>query len=83
MTNTDYRIETQMKINDKINLLIVKTNQHKRIAFVMMDDILNYRKNNLERTPSPVFIHEGRACYWLEELLKFKDSFFFEDVIDV
>ena len=49
----------------------------------MMDDILNYRKNNLERTPSPVFIHEGRACYWLEELLKFKDSFFFEGVIDV
>lgn len=74
---------TDAKLLNKSPLLIVKTNQHKRIAFVMMDDILNYRKNNLEGTPSPVFIHEGRACYWLEELLKFKDSFFFEDVIDV
>lgn len=74
---------TDAKLLNKSPLLIVKTNQHKRIAFVMMDDILNYRKNNLERTPSPVFIHEGRACYWLEELLKFKDSFFFEDVINV
>lgn len=55
-------------------LLIVKINNHKRIAFVKMDYLIRhpYLTND-----NIVFYHNGRACLWLEELLKLPDEFFF------
>lgn len=69
---------TDAKLLNKSPLLIVKTNQHKRIVFVMMDDLMKYKRIHMD-IKSPVFIHEGRGCYWLEDLLEFGDDFFFVD----
>lgn len=65
---------TDAKLLNKSPLLIVKTNQHKRIVFVMMEDLIKYKNKKI----NPIFIHENRACYWLEDLLTFPDDFFFD-----
>jgi hypothetical protein len=62
--------ETDAKLLGKFPLLIVKTNQHKRIAFVKIE--------HAPRNIKPVFVHENRCCYWLEELLKLPDEYFFD-----
>lgn len=49
----------------KSPLLIVKYNNKKRIAYTH------------ERPFEPVLSHSGWNCYWLEDLLKAPDSFFF------
>ena len=69
--------ETDSKLLNKSPLLIVKTNQHKRIAFVKLDYLLKHKINI-----QPVFIHKDRACFWLEDLLKAPDDFFFLKEID-
>ena len=55
---------------NKSPMLVVKYNNKKRIVYIH-----EYIKNT-----SPVFSHNGWNCYWLEDLLKEKDSFFFENI---
>lgn len=67
--------ETDAKLLDRSPMLVVKTNQHKRIVFVKMDYLIRnpYIDNN-----KIVFIHEGWACLWFEDLLTAPDCFFFK-----
>lgn len=67
--------ETDAKLLERSPMLIVKTNQHKRIVFVKMDYLIRnpYIDNN-----KIVFIHEGWACLWFEDLLNTPDCFFFK-----
>lgn len=51
-------------------ILIVKYNQKKRIAYIH------------EKPFNPIFTHNGWNCYWLEDLLKQPNSFFFENLTD-
>lgn len=62
--------ETDSKLLKRSPLLIVKTNNHKPIVFVKLEVA--------PKTIKPVFIHEGRCCYWLEDLLTLPDSYFFD-----
>lgn len=54
-------------------LLIVKYNNHKRIAFIKMDYLIKHK------APPPVFVHENRGCYWLEDILCWGNDFFFDE----
>jgi len=63
--------DTDAKLLNKSPLLIVKTNKHKRIVFVKLD----VAPRNLK----PVFVHENRCCYWLEDFLTLPDEYFFLD----
>lgn len=67
--------ETDAKLLERSPMLIVKTNKHKRIVFVKMDYLIRnpYIDNN-----KIVFIHEGWACLWFEDLLNAPDCFFFK-----
>ena len=67
--------ETDAKLLERSPMLIVKTNKHKRIVFVKMDYLIKnpYLDNN-----KIVFIHEGWACLWFEDLLNAPDCFFFK-----
>jgi len=67
--------ERDAKLLNKEPLLIVKTNQHKPIVFVEMDYLIKHPCSDKK----PVFIHKCKACFWLEDLLTFSDSFFFID----
>lgn len=62
--------EADAKLLNKFPLLIVKTNQHKRIVFVKIE--------HASKKLKPVFIHEGRCCYWLEDFLTLSDEYFFD-----
>ena len=62
--------ETDAKLLNKFPLLIVKTNQHKRIVFVKIE--------HASKKLKPVFVHEGRCCYWLEDFLTLSDEYFFD-----
>lgn len=59
-------------------MLIVKYNNKKRIVYLKKDYI-----DSLEGVSNidleTVFSHNGWNCYWLEDLLKETDSFFFEE----
>lgn len=66
--------EADAKMVNKEPLLIVKTNNHKRIAFVNMSYLVKHPNIN----SNIVFIHKAKGCFWLEDLLKEPDSFFFE-----
>lgn len=68
--------ETDAALVHKEPLLIVKTNNHKRIAFVNMSYMI---RNPYLDNDKIVFIHKGKACMWLEDLLTAPDSFFFEE----
>ena len=61
--------ETDARLLKKFPMLIVKTNQHKRIVFVKLE--------HASKSLKPVFVHEGRCCYWLEDLLTLPDEYFF------
>lgn len=63
--------ETDAKLLKRNPLLIVKTNNHKPIVFVKISDAPQPDKL------APVFIHEGRCVYWLEDLLTLSESYFF------
>jgi len=63
--------EADAKLLNKSPLLVVKTNHHKRIVFVKIDAA--------PKTLKPVFVHEGRCCYWLEDLLTLPNEYFFEE----
>lgn len=54
----------------KSPMLIVKFNNKKRIVFLH------------EKPKEPVFSHRNWNCYWLEDLLKEENKFFFENDID-
>jgi Holliday junction resolvase len=68
---------TDAKLLKKQPLLVVKTNRHKRIAFLPLEVLLN--EPSLK--DSVVFIHNNHACMWLEDLLKAPDSFFFDESV--
>lgn len=51
-------------------MLIVKYNNKKRIVFIH------------QKPFTEIFSHQGWNCYWLEDLLKQDNSFFFEKAVD-
>ena len=57
----------------KIPMLVVKINNHKRIAFIPTDVL----PEPGDGVPMPIFFHNGRACYWFDDLLKLPDEYFF------
>ena len=61
---------------NKTPMLIVKTNNHKRIAFIKINVATEIKEIQ------PTFVHEGWCCYWLEDLLKAEDSFFIKKAIN-
>ena len=65
--------ESDAKLLNKKPMLIVKTNNHKRIVFVNLEDAPP------SKTLPPVFIHKNKCCYWLEDLLKLEDNYFFKE----
>lgn len=65
--------ESDSKLLNKKPLLIVKTNNHKPIAFVDVKYLLEKKVD----TSKVVFTHKGKAVFWLDDLLKFSDDFFF------
>lgn len=67
--------ESDARLLKKEPLLIVKTNNHKRIVFVPMDYLV---KHLLTDTNKVIFIHGNKACMWFEDLLKEPDTFFFK-----
>lgn len=68
--------ETDAKLLERSPMLIVKTNQHKRIVFVKMDYLMKHPYVSQDKV---VFIHEGWVCFWFEDLLDSPDSFFFKE----
>lgn len=62
--------ETDAKNVNKKPMLIVKCNNHKRIVFVNIEDA--------PKKIRPVFVHENKCCYGLEELLILEDEYFFD-----
>lgn len=66
--------ETDAAKVNKEPLLIVKYNNKKRIAFVNMKYLIE-NKCSIK----PVFIHNNKGCFWLEDLLSLQDDFFFEE----
>lgn len=72
--------EQDAKLLNKEPLLIVKTNNHKRIVFVPFTYVHKWMLHHAKEPKIlPVFMHEYKACYWLDDLLKFPDDFFFEE----
>lgn len=63
---------TDAALLKKSPLLIVKTNNHKPVVFVPLEELISH---SIE--VKPVFIHENRGCFWLEDFLTIDDSFFF------
>lgn len=55
-------------------MLIVKYNNKKRIVYLKKDYV-----DSLGSKSNIVFSHNGWNCYWLEDVLKEPDSFFFEE----
>ena len=58
-------------------MLIVKYNNKKRIVYLKKDYVDSLDCSNLETYA--IFSHNGWYCFWLEDLLKETDSFFFEE----
>ncbi len=58
-------------------MLIVKYNNKKRIAYLKKNYVDSLDCSNLETYT--IFSHNGWYCFWLEDLLKETDSFFFEE----
>ena len=58
-------------------MLIVKYNNKKRIAYLKKNYVDSLERSNLETYA--IFSHNGWYCFWLEDLLKETDSFFFEE----
>lgn len=58
-------------------MLIVKYNNKKRIAYLKKNYVDSLERSNLETYT--IFSHNGWYCFWLEDLLKETDSFFFEE----
>lgn len=69
--------ETDAKNVGKEPLLIVKYNNHKRIVFINVEFLVKSGIKNKKGITS-VFIHENKACFWLEDVLKLDDEFFFD-----
>ena len=58
-------------------MLIVKYNFHDRIVYLKKNYVDSLERSNLETYI--IFSHNGWYCFWLEDLLKETDSFFFEE----
>lgn len=58
-------------------MLIVKYNFHERIVYLKKNYVDSLDCSNLETYA--IFSHNGWYCFWLEDLLKETDSFFFEE----
>lgn len=58
-------------------MLIVKYNFHDRIVYLKKNYVDSLERSNLETYT--IFSHNGWYCFWLEDLLKETDSFFFEE----
>ena len=58
-------------------MLIVKYNFHDRIAYLKKNYVDSLDCSNLETYT--IFSHNGWSCFWLKDLLKETDSFFFEE----
>ena len=59
-------------------MLIVKYNNKKRIVYLKKDYIDSLEgESNID--VETIFSHNGWNCYWLEDVLKETDSFFFEE----
>ena len=58
-------------------MLIVKYNNKKRIAYLKKNYVDSLDCSNLETYT--IFSHNGWYCFWLEDLLKETDGFFFEE----
>ena len=58
-------------------MLIVKYNNKKRIVYLKKNYVDSLGCSNLETYA--YFSHNGWYCFWLEDLLKETDSFFFEE----
>lgn len=58
-------------------MLIVKYNFHDRIVYLKKNYVDSLERSNLETYA--IFSHNGWYCFWLEDLLKETDSFFFEE----
>ena len=58
-------------------MLIVKYNFHERIVYLKKNYIDSLDCSNLETYA--IFSHNGWYCFWLKDLLKETDSFFFEE----
>ena len=72
--------DTDAKSIDKEPLLIVKYDGHKRIVIVNFDYIHKYYFHNGKKQKIlPVFTHKYKCCFWLEDLLKLDNNFFFEE----
>lgn len=61
------QVEGDAKFVKKLPMLVVKINNHKRIAFIK-ETVENY-----------TFEVNNWNCLWLENLLKFPNSFFFQE----
>ena len=62
--------ETDARNVGKKPMLVVKINNHKRIVFIKTED--------MPKDLPPVFIHENRGCFWLDDLFNLPDEYFFE-----
>lgn len=72
--------DTDAKSISKEPMLIVKYDNHKRIVFVPFDYIHRYYLHHAkEKIIQPVFMHNYKACFWLDDLLQLPDHFFFEE----
>lgn len=58
-------------------MLIVKYNNKKRITYLKKNYVDSLDCSNLETYA--IFSHNGWYCFWLEDLLKETDDFFFEE----
>lgn len=58
-------------------MLIVKYNFHERIVYLKKNYVDSLGCSNLETYA--IFSHNGWYCFWLEDLLKETDGFFFEE----
>ena len=58
-------------------MLIVKYNFHNRIVYLKKNYVDSLDCSNLETYA--FFEHNGWYCFWLEDLLKETDGFFFEE----
>lgn len=58
-------------------MLIVKYNFHERIVYLKKNYVDSLDCSNLDTYA--IFSHNGWYCFWLEDLLKETDGFFFEE----
>lgn len=58
-------------------MLVIKYNFHERIVYLKKNYVDSLDCSNLETYA--FFSHNGWYCFWLEDLLKETDSFFFEE----